>query len=59
MSGLQKLLIKLQCWRYNRWWSRRGEQELFLRKLERQQDTIRFRWSGVVADTARHRLKEG
>jgi hypothetical protein len=59
VSGLQKLLIKLSCWRYNRWWSRRGEQEHFLNKLEHEQDTIRFRWSDVVADSARHRLKEG
>lgn len=59
MSPILKLLVNLWCRSYNRRWLRRGEQEHFLKQLENQQDALRSKWSEIVTDRARHRLKEG
>lgn len=59
MSGILKLLVMLWCWNYNRNWLRRGEQEYFLKQLERQQQLLSARWERMVGNNrGRHALRE-
>lgn len=61
MNGLLVLLVRLWCWHYNRRWLRRGEQQYFLKQLERQHDKLIERWDATFGSTkrGRHALREG